>query len=550
MDQTTTHASEHRQRQGNANDPEYDGFLARLQARYQTNTLNGKLPLFTTDAPELFEAYLAAFPVETRGYHKCHACRRFVERFGGLVTIDEAGVTTPAIWHEDDAPEHYKPAVDMLARLARRAKVTGVFLSNLAIWGEPVTGIWHHMAVHSAPAHWYQVRTLTAGQAMAEKREDRGNVLRALAEFRVEHVEQAVTLLKSEALYRAEKVLGPAEWLLALHKARAAANGKEQRENVVWLAVAQAPAGFCHPRSSMIGTLLADLEAGVSFETARANFASKMHPLSYQRPQAAPSAGNIAQAEKLFAELGLAPALRRRFARLEDVAHAALWLPKLEDPKAAATGLFSHLTPKEQAPATPLRVPAQAITWDKFARTVLPEAETLDLLIASPFERYSFGALTTACDPSAPPLLQWDIAEGRERRWRNPVAWYLYSGGSYAARWALVAGSWVHITAIVPQPNLWQQPDRFAHQGRGVVLLLAGARDTDSKGLALFPECLRSDLHAVRATIEAHSGSSRLEGSEEASACGLFLQQPATWNALVRAKVGSTLMEYRLQRWD
>ena len=40
-------------------------------------------------------------------------------------------------------------------------------------------------------------------------------------------------------------------------------------------------------------------------------FAAKVNPLSYQRPQAAPSSANVKQAEELFAKLGLAPALER-----------------------------------------------------------------------------------------------------------------------------------------------------------------------------------------------------------------------------------------------
>ena len=109
---------------------------------------------------------------------------------------------------------------------------------------------------------------------------------------------QALKLLKSEALYRSEKVLGQAQWLYDLHRALPS---RRNRDHVLWRAVAAAPAGFCHPRSSMIGTLLEDLAAGMPFDDVSRRFAEKMHPLLYQRPQAAPSAGNIAQAEKIVA---------------------------------------------------------------------------------------------------------------------------------------------------------------------------------------------------------------------------------------------------------
>lgn len=69
----------------------------------------------------------------------------------------------------------------------------------------------------------------------------------------------------------------------------------------------------------MIGTLLKDVATGMDFATVSARFASKMHPLKYQRPQAAPRVGNIADAEKIVAQLGIARSLERRFARIDEI---------------------------------------------------------------------------------------------------------------------------------------------------------------------------------------------------------------------------------------
>jgi len=544
MNQGTSDIGVHRQRQGNADDPEYDDFLARLNTRFQDNISQGKRPLFTTDAGELFAAYLDTFPTDQRQYHTCNACRHFVERFGALVTIDESGMTAPAIWHEDDAPELYKPAVRAMAKLVRRAKVTGVHRSSLATWGQPVTGIWHHMSV-TPPASMVH-RTggvLDAGQVMAEKREDFKNVAVALGEFKPEHVAQAVTLLKTDALYRSEKVLGAAEWLARLHAARAEAKGKDARDNVLWLAVALAPAGFCHPRSSMIGTLLEDIAAGKPYDDVARSFKAKMHPLQYQRPQAAPSAGNIAQAEEIVAKMGIATALRRRFARLEEV--EAIWRPQPPAAAPKAGGVFADLLPKGAAPASSMAQPAITITWDKFRRTVLPDAREMELLVSH--GPMNFTALVTAADPDAAPILQWDSPERR-----NPVSWYVWNGGSPARQWGLAPG-WVRVSAITLKPSMWGGDEsRYKHQGFGAVILLEGARETRFTDLALFPETLRSELHGVRATIEAHSRSRKIEGAEEASACGLAIHAGGgAWDCSLRVadRAGAKLV-YKLDRWD
>lgn len=524
--------------QGNCDDAEYSAFLARVSARFRSNVGDGR-PVFTTDAGDLWEVYLGTFadPAE-RQHHNCHACRQFIQRFGSLVTIDEAGRTAPVIWNEEDAHAPQRSAVAALARAVRRAKVMGVFLSPERVWGTPKTGAWHHLSVTPPTSMVYRGRAMTAGQAMAEKVQDFGTVSRGLAEFTPPTIETALTLLRSGALYRSEKVLGAAEWLHKLHAARDGVRGVA-KANVVWLAVATAPAGFCHPRSSMIGTLLEDIAAGLPFEDVSRNFAAKMHPLQYQRPQAAPSSGTIAQAERLFETLGLAPALRRRYARADEI--EAVWRPAPQREGVPSGGIFGHLKPKGAAELAPMRVPPQTMTWEKFARTVLQTAERIEVLAPA---RGNYTALVTAVDAEAPPILQWDREDAR-----NPVSWYVYRGGSAASHWGLSGGQFHNVEVVTLKPSMWG--GGFEHQGKGVVIVIEGARESWQAGLALFPECLRSDLHGVRSVIEAHSRTGKIEGFGEPHAAGLMLDAGSkTWDATLRVWSGGRSMEYRLDRWD
>jgi hypothetical protein len=77
---------------------DYHGFLGRLQAGFEEQVAHQQL--FTTDAAGLWEAYLAAIPEETRQSNNCGSCRRFVERFGHLVTLDETGNQRSPFWNE------------------------------------------------------------------------------------------------------------------------------------------------------------------------------------------------------------------------------------------------------------------------------------------------------------------------------------------------------------------------------------------------------------------------------------------------------------------
>jgi hypothetical protein len=524
----------------------YQDLLRAFRERFdRTVTLSDRL--FTTDCWNLYEHYLNALPAEERQHHDCHACRQFVERFGGLVMIDQKGHTTPVMWSE--IPErllYYRHVHAHMRHVVGRANVTGVFLTGSPRWGTPVTGEWTHLHVTPPGRLLYRAgRLKNAGQAMAEKREEYGMLVRGLEDFPAPLVDKALALLRSETVYRAEKHLEVAKWLAGVHAARKGLRGK-QRDNVTWLAVAGAPPGFCHVRSTMIGTLLEDLAARKPIDVVRRAFETKMDPLQYQRPQAAPKAGNIARAEKVVAELESAGALDRRYARLSDVPlrRALLWTAGT--PGTRKAGVFGHLTGKGSG--RPIEIGAgnpAPMTWSKFERTVLgegPRAQKIEVLVKS---RDHFIALATAANPDAPPILQWD-----DEKRRNPFSWYVYSGGSPAHQWSLKGDAYAELTAIAPLPPMWYEPERFKHQGRGVILVVEGCRDIQTPGLGLFPEILRGEYREIRSTIEAHSKSQKMKGGRSANACGIDLRAGATWNCRVRVTTADATTHYILDRWD
>lgn len=127
------------------------------------------------------------------------------------------------------------------------------------------------------------------------------------------------------------------------------------------------------------------------------------------------------------------------------------------------------------------------------------------------------------------------------------MSWYVYSGGSNAAQWSLKPGL-VEVTAVSPMPNMWQ--DGFKHHGEGVLLVLAGCRDTRNDSADLFPELLKSEYHSVRATIEAYSHRAKLEDQEEASACGLAVRQGSRGSIKVRVRSRGVDTDYTIDRWD
>lgn len=521
---------------------EYDVMLARMVERFREL---GNVPLFTTDAdPDaLWNAYLTGFPDSERQFHNCSACRHFIKRFGGLVMLGEHGATTPAVF---DFPEliggGYGSSVGSVYYATRKAKVNGVFFCSDPVWGTPESNCkdgkrWTHLHVVPHPGMIFKSRTMTANQAMAEKREDHKNVMRALQEFPPALVAQALAILNSGAVPEQHKVkvIGPAQWLADLH----AACEKSNRSNAVWRAVATAPAGFMHPRTSVIGSVLEDLQSGMAFETVKRRFAEKMNPLQYQRPTAAPSLGTIAQAEKLVEQLGIARSLERRFARLEEI--EAIWKPTAEE-KPSTGGIFDHLKPAVSG-SKALSAVVGTITWEKFARTVLPTAKSAEVLVP---HSGIFMAMVTAEHADAPPILQWDTEEQR-----NPVNHYLYPQNPSASPWNLSPGTWVKVTGITNHPATWHCRKILNHANYALMLLDC-CMDSRDSGLAIFPEILKSELHGVRSVIEAHSQRGKLGGREHASACGIAVasdNNPYPVTIRVKDAVGNSF-QYTIDRWD
>ena len=437
-----SHDSQAKEDKHNSDDKGFLKALASVEANFARVAKAG--PLFRTESGDLFAIFLNALPQHLQKYYTCHACREFFRKYAGLVAIVD-GEAVPTMWLPDLGIGPLSDAVCALYQAVATAPVSGLFLSKASVWGTPETGVWQHFAVRPVPALLAQPTLLkNLDQLMAERREERNMLERGMAEFSVEVVRKAHALLSSGQLARADRHIGAAKWLLDQYEKIGGTVGR-MRDNLLWLAAAQAPPGFCHVRSGMLGTLLSDIAADLPFQSIKARFEEKMDPTQYMRAQAQPSAGQIAQAEKVVATLNAAGALERRFARLKDI-QEFLWRPQPATAPAKPSGVFGHLLSQVRSSRTEL--PRQTMTFEKFRRTVLPNADSIEIQV--PSLSGHFMALVTAANSESPPILQWD-SEGH----RNPVSWYYHSGVDAEIRERVVAAGGMHEGVDIRASLLW-----------------------------------------------------------------------------------------------
>jgi hypothetical protein len=145
-------------------------------------------------------------------------------------------------------------------------------------------------------------------------------------------------------------------------------------------------------------------------------------------------------------------------------------------------------------------------------------------------------------------VAEFDYVPGQRlanARWGLPEV-----ASSTSNSWNVTPGKYTLVSGIVESPNLWGDKP-VTHHGRHVFFLLDGCRDmSEGVGRGFFTETLRSELHAIRSTLEAYTARAAIAGREEADACGLGMNDQTPWDLTVRVTMAEAVVTYRIDRWD
>lgn len=514
---------------------QFDRWAAHIQENFDRAR---DKTLYTTDVDPttLWETFLYCLPTEWKQYHNCKACKAFIERYGGLVTIDTDSKTHSALWTAYPG-SIYGYSEIVMGELAEAANVNGIFVSSDEVLGTPEKGDWTHLAVAQPSQRVWRSRTKTAGQRMAEYREDYRTLYASLGEVSIETLQRAYDLLVLHQI-GVETIQPQLAWFLGVNQTLAETPSGRSYVNRIWQFVAEAAEGWAQPRGRAYYAFVLVLHQGESERDALRTIQSYIHPLAYQRNTVAPKAGQVDRANKLIEQLGLEPALYRRFARLEEC--ELVWQPAMpKTPRKPRPGPMSGLerdartTPdfgKPPASSTPI-----AMSYRRFERTILPHATQM-------WYKADHAHYTTICGPvhaDAPLLFTWD----------HPYSWYLYHGGNEPSAFGLMRNAMVRVTGITYKPHQWRGGRSLTHK-EGAIFLLEGCVDQRNHTLALFPTMLRGELHEVHATIWSYSQINSLRGKEEASAAGPGVDEGNKANILLKVDTATSSAYYRIEDWD
>lgn len=505
---------------GNLRDNEFKKFREAMQKRV-VETFRSGAPIFRTNSHNICEVYLKSFHTDKQQYYNCSDCLDFIRKYGGLVTITRAGGLEPLLWGNlEKIPEtYYNTVVDMVEYVKSR-EITGAFHNKNPMWGKFRSDgeTWNHLNAYV----WIE-----SGSKESVINNNFKQVVNFVCRYGRKTFDYAKNLFQSQVLSNTHGVYEQLEFLQEAKELL-----KRKQINLVWLKIAKAPQGFCHPNASLIGTLIDDCNKNLSSIAILQRYKDKLHPLKYQRPEAPPKDGNIYRAEKLIERLGIADSLRRRYARFEEI--EIIWTPKTKK----TMGVFACLRESTRCDIPPMR----KITLTKFMREILPSAEKITITAPT---IGNYGAFTTAVVDDSPLIFKWD----------NPLDYFVYYGGSNSGIWGL-SGNGVdyNVGALCFAPHMWGG-QVFPNMQKSVMFVIPEIKIKPGRQteLALFPQSLKAELREVRSTIEAYSKKTSLEGTAEASACGLmFFDSPSNLDQrlFVTVTIGEIEAKYHIDRWD
>lgn len=443
--------------------------------------------------------------------YECRCCHRFIRDTWDLALLHPNGswesiwqrivptgtfvhmVTTLATWALDGVPQRPSKAIPVLYKPRRADRLVG---------SENEGGFEHLFAKNPRKKTYVD---------LAEKVNNKGEGWFGEAIKLVLETASLVTITRLEATFKAlhspqvtrtvpaHKAMVK-EWILFVQELRSSSATAKH-----WACVAGAAyrgEDFIHFKNSLPGQLMQDLQT-MDTGGAIAAYNKRTDPLAYQRPQVV-KVGNIAKADKLFEQLGLEDALKRRHARLSDIESRLIWRPdhrtcrKMDDGRMStkAGGAFSDSLLPGKRSSPPYGV--QKMTMAKFMRTVMPVTRTLDLYVPI---RGSFFGLTAPTIPKARALVKF----------HGGVAWYTYMSPTVATQWGITGtGGFRRAVGIVPFPVDW---DKATPERGWMFLVETQGNPSQRPGLCLFPEFLVPEVREVRSAIEAYSNNSTLDGS-------------------------------------
>lgn len=390
---------------------DFSKFSKAVQAKLDSMA-KGRLFKVDVDSDLLYQTYLSAFPegtnpiFRTRHEYDCSCCKNFIRNIGKVVTIKNNRLVT--VWDVQIDEYPFDIVAKVMSEFVSRQRIENVYLSKEPRYGQEftlelledkTTRRWNHFVGILPRQH----QSSKPAEAVAGFLGDFQVLRRSLEELSTSALSTVVDLINDKTLYRGEEHLGLVRSFMAAKTAYDAFPHND-KDLFIWQNIGQG--AVSRFRNTVIGTLVSDLSEGVDLEKAVKAFESKVAPANYKRPKALITPRMIEDAMKTIRELGLEPALERRFAKFSDVSVNDVLFVDNSVKGQMIGGLEGELLKTVKSPPVDVKN-AVEISIDEFMHSVLPKAQTVQVLVKNS-NLNNLMSLTAPVNRDVARLFKWD----------------------------------------------------------------------------------------------------------------------------------------------
>jgi hypothetical protein len=407
---------------------EFPTFARMVAMSFQRMTKTAQVFVTAVDGDALYQSYLAAFPegtnplVKKQTEHDCSCCKQFIRRAGNVVIVDDNKMLR-TVWDDAAAksPYPYNEVALALRTIVLRSEISDLYRVSQkenAFGAEKTRSLDAETQKAHTWDHFYTgpiakpLQAASPDQVRGDYRTTVQVFTRGLDELAPSATETVLSLVEAKSLYRGEE---HKRAVVEFYTAQQAWLRQEQQgRNVFAWTNAHGPAARF--RNTVIGTLAQDLSDGVDVERAVASFEAKVAPTNYKRSSAVITPGMVKKAMETIEQLGLEPALERRFAVIGDISvNDVKWVDSSTKP--LMKGGLGDVLMQQAVTAKPKSTEddekrAETIGLDDFMTRILPEATGMEVL----FKGNHLGNLASLTAPVNPEPKQLF-------RWNNDFAW-------------------------------------------------------------------------------------------------------------------------------
>jgi hypothetical protein len=343
------------------------------------------------DKDTLYNLYLGSFPTgadvifRERREFDCSACRHFIKSFGNVVAIKDQKIVT--VWDFDTGDGTYQPVLNALAAYIRSNAVSGVFVTDTAIFGldknvetldSGGTLEWHHLYCE-IPNKFVTRSVKTLDTIRGQYRDTRNVFKRSLEEITQDSVLTVLELTSQGSLYKGE------EWVPVLNKflgcqKEYAKVGPEDRGGYCWEKSVTAGEVIGRIRNHSIGVLLTDISNGVDLDEAVRKYEAMVAPANYKRPKAVYTKKMVEAARQEIERLGYAGSLERRYATLDDITVNNILFSNRDAAKRIGGDVFDKM--QDSLPVSQKSFgKVEEVPVETFVKDVLPSVKNMELFL-------------------------------------------------------------------------------------------------------------------------------------------------------------------------